>query len=337
MTDQRLASPLRRRGPQSRWWLMALGGLMLATSLALLARRLGWGAASGWVVPGLAFAAALVLVWSPLETAVQGDARRPDVVALFSKDAWVRVVLGLVLGIVTLVWFAQWRFTDDPLLRAVLMPIVIVVALALILAPWWLRLIRQVGVERERRVREFERAEIAAHLHDSVLQTLTLIRAKADDPDAVARLARAQERDLRAYLYQERRSVEDSVATALQRAVSEVEDAHGVAVDVVSVGDARTSEALRAGVRAAKEAVQNAARHGHEPISVYAELTADRYEIFVRDSGPGFDPSLVPADRAGIRNSIVGRTRRHGGDAAVASAPGGRTEVTITIPRKEER
>ncbi|MDN4471588.1 sensor histidine kinase [Demequina zhanjiangensis] len=337
MTDQRLATPLRRRAPQSRWWLVTLGGLLLAMSLTMLARRWGIVGAASWLVPAFAFSAALVLVWSPLESAVQSDARRPDVVALFSRDAWARVVLGIVLAILTLVWFSQQHFTDDPILRAVVVPVVAVVALALVLAPWWLRLIRQVGVERERRVREFERAEIAAHLHDSVLQTLTLIRAKADDPDAVARLARAQERDLRSYLYQDRRSEADSVATALQRAVSEVEDAYGVAIDVVSVGDAPTTDAMRAGVDAAKEAAQNAARHGSEPISVYAELTADRYELFVRDSGPGFDPSAVPEDRAGIRNSILGRSRRHGGDASIASTPGGRTEVTITIPRQEER
>ncbi len=337
MTDERLATPLRRRAPQSRWWLAMLGGLLLGMSLILLAHRWGFADVSAWVVPAFLFAVSLVLVWSPLESAVQSDARRPDVVALFSREAWARVVLGMALAIVTLVWFSRWEFSDDPILRALLMPVVIVVALALLLAPWWMRLIRQVGVERERRVREFERAEIAAHLHDSVLQTLTLIRAKAADPDAVARLARAQERDLRAYLYQDRRTEEESVAAALQKAVSEVEDARGVAVDVVHVGDAPTSQALRAAVKAAREAVQNAARHGQEPISVYAELTADRYEVFVRDSGPGFDPAAVPADRAGIRNSIVGRAHRYGGEATIASSPGGRTEVTISFPRQEER
>lgn len=337
MATTRLASPLRRRASASRWWLASLGLTFIGMSATLLAQRWGLDGVSGWLIPALLFAAALVLVWSPLETAVQTDARRPDVVALFSRDAWARVLLGLALAIGTLVWVAQWRFTEDPLLRGVLVPAIIVAALALLLAPWWLRLIRQVGVERERRVREFERAEIAAHLHDSVLQTLTLIRAKADDPAAVARLARAQERDLRSYLYQDRRSEADSVATALQAAVSGVEDAHGVAVDVVSVGDAPTTDALRAAVKAAREAVQNAARHGAEPISVYAELTESRYEVFVRDSGPGFDPSAVSADRAGIRHSILGRARRHGGDAVIASTPGGRTEVTITIPREEQR
>jgi signal transduction histidine kinase len=192
-------------------------------------------------------------------------------------------------------------------------------------------------VERERRVREFERAEIAAHLHDSVLQTLTLIRANASDPDAVARLARAQERDLRSYLYLERRSPQESVSAALAGALNEVEDAFGVALEVVSVGDAPTTPALAAAVSAAKEAATNAARHGVGPVSVYAELTRNGYEIFVRDSGPGFDPEDVPEDRLGIRNSIIGRVRRAGGDAVIRSAPGEPTEVTITVPREEQR
>jgi len=314
-----------------------LGLLMLTFALGLGAQRYGFDQFAPWALPALVFVAALVLVWSPLDGAVQSDPRRPDVVSLFSKDAWARVVVGVALSIGAVGWFAQWDFGERPLLRAILVPVTAVAAAALVLAPWWMRLIRQVAVEREQRVREFERAEIAAHLHDSVLQTLTLIRAKSQEPDTVARLARAQERDLRAYLYQERRSEEDSVATALTAAMSEVEDSHGVAIELVHVGDTPTSDSLRAVVRATREAATNAARHGLEPISVYAELTASAYQVFVRDSGPGFDPAAVDPDRAGIRHSIIGRVERHGGTAAVASAPGSRTEVSITMPRKDQR
>ena len=309
---------------------------MLAMAVALLARRLGVQQVSAWALPAIVFITALVLVWSPLDSAVQTDARRPDVNGLFSRDAWGRVVAGVVLAVGAVIWFAQWDFNGHPLTRAIVVPIVAVVAVALVPAPWWMRLLRQLTVEREQRVREFERAEIAAHLHDSVMQTLTLIRAKAHEPDTVARLARAQERDLRSYLYQERRSEAESVATALAVAMSEVEDAHGVAIDVVSVGDARTTVPLRAGVLAAREAATNAARHGREPISVYAELTDAAYEIFVRDSGPGFDPAAVPGDRAGIKNSIIGRAARHGGTATISSAQGSRTEVAISMPRRDK-
>jgi len=333
----RIARPLRREAQPASWWRALLGLLMLTFALGLVARRYGMDQLAPWALPAIVFIAALVLVWSPLDGAVQSDPRRPDVVSLFSRDAWARVVVGVGLAVAAVAWLAQWDFGNRPLLRAILVPVATVGAAALVLAPWWMRLIRQVSVEREQRVREFERAEIAAHLHDSVLQTLTLIRAKSQEPETVARLARAQERDLRAYLYQDRRSEADSVATALTTAMSEVEDAHGVAIELVHVGDAPTSDALRAVVRAAREAVTNAARHGNEPISVYAELTADAYDVFVRDSGPGFDPAAVDPDRAGIRHSIVGRVERHGGTAAVASAPGSRTEVSITMPRKEQR
>ncbi len=333
----RVARPLRREAAPSQWWRALLGFLMLCVATVLLAQRYGADEFTPWLVPLIVFIGALVLVWSPLESAVQSDARRPDVISLFSRDAWARVVVGIALVIGSIAWFAQWDFNERPLLRAIMVPVAAVAAGALVLAPWWMRLLRQVAVEREQRVREFERAEIAAHLHDSVLQTLTLIRAKAHDPDTVARLARAQERDLRAYLYQERRSTEDSVATALAAAMSEVEDAHGVEIEVVSVGDTATTPALRAAVRAAREAATNAARHGREPISVYAEITDAAYDIYVRDSGPGFDPSTVDPDRAGIRHSIVGRMSRHGGTASITSAPGARTEVAMNMPRREQR
>jgi signal transduction histidine kinase len=310
---------------------------MLGTAIVL---ALGEGdelAVPAWLIPAIIYAAALVLVWSPLDAVVAADARRPDVVSLVSRDAWVRIGSGLIVAAFAVWLFAVSDFTDSTLVRTWAVVVVSILATVLLLAPWWLRLIRQVTVERERRVREFERAEIAAHLHDSVLQTLTLIRANASDPETVARLARAQERDLRSYLYQDRRSPKESVAAALGAALNEVEDTHGVALEVVSVGDAPTTARLAAAVSAAKEAATNAARHGVGPISVYAELTARGYEIFVRDAGPGFDVAAVPEDRLGIRNSIVGRVRRAGGDAVIRSAPGEPTEVTITVPREEQR
>lgn len=242
----------------------------------------------------------------------------------------------MVLAAIALTWFSRWRFTDQPVLRAIILYPAMLLAVALLFAPWWMRLIRQVSVERLERVREFERAEIAAHLHDSVLQTLTLIRKSADDPKAVASLARAQERDLRSYLYQGRRTETQSVATALQAAIAQVEDAHAVAIEVVSVGDAPTSKRLKAAVAAAKEAASNAARHGREPISVYAELTDETYEVFVRDTGPGFNVKRVPAGRLGIRESIVGRVARHGGTATVTSKVGSPTEVHLSMPRRKD-
>ncbi|GAA5518896.1 hypothetical protein Lsed01_01330 [Demequina sediminis] len=332
----RLARPLERRSPAAQWWRATLGAVLLAFAATMLVHRYEWARLSWWLLPLLMFVVAVVLVWSPLENAAQLDARRPDK-GLFSRDAWLRAAAGLALALGALAWFGAGTAEWNPLVRFLVVPVVAILGVALVLAPWWLRLIRQVRVERERRVREFERAEIAAHLHDSVLQTLTLIRAKADDPEAVARLARAQERDLRSYLYQERRSTSESVATALAAVVAEVEDAHGIQVELVTVGDAPTSVPLAAAVQAVREAVVNAARHAHAPYSVYAEVTATSLEVFVRDGGPGFDPAAVPAGRLGICESIVGRVTRRGGTAEISSRPGGRTEVAITSPKEDPR
>ncbi|WP_143340433.1 sensor histidine kinase [Demequina sp. NBRC 110057] len=331
----RVARPLQRRRGAPVWW-RALGGVaMLAIAGVLAFDRWGGEDLPGWLIPLILFLVSLALTWSPLDGAFGQDPWRLDVSGLFRRDDWWRLLIGLALGITALWWFALWDYTDSMAVRSVVTTLVILLGLGLMLAPWWMRAIRQVSIERQARIREHERAEIAAHLHDSVLQTLTLIRARATDPDAVARLARAQERDLRAYLYGERRDPDASVATAVAEAIGEVEDAHSVVVDTVTVGDAPLTEDLRAAVAATREAAKNAARHGIGPISVYAELTADAFEVFVRDAGPGFDPRAIPDDRLGIRQSIIGRVERHGGHAEIHSSPGGRTEVALSIPRRE--
>ncbi len=335
MASTRIARPLDRASTAPQWWRGIVGLALVLIAVALYLVRAGFEELPPWIIPLLVFGVGLTLVWSPLDSAVADDARRPDVAGLFSRDAWVRFLLG-VAGVGWAGWWlATWEFTRSATTRAIVVPAVLTVALVLVFAPWWLRLIRQVSVERQQRVREFERAEIAAHLHDSVLQTLTLIRAKADDPEAVMRLARAQERDLRSYLYQGRRSAEESIATALDEVVSEIEVLNSVAVDLVTVGDGPTTTPMRAAVQAAREALHNAARHGRQPISIYAELSHHVLEVFVRDSGPGFDVDGVAPDRLGIAHSIVGRVARHGGKAVVSSAPGSVTEVHITVPREE--
>ncbi len=334
---ERIALPLERQGRPPTWPRLVVGAALLVAAITMAADRYNLTAIGPWMPPTAAFITGTALVWSPLDAASSRDSRRPDlIVGLFSREHLARVICGIALAGGAMWWFSRWQFTQQPVLRAIIVPPVILIGVGLLLAPWWMRLIRQVSVERMERVREFERAEIAAHLHDSVLQTLTLIRKSAGDADEVARLARAQERDLRSYLYQDRRTEAGSVATALAKAIAQVEDANSVAIDVVSVGDAPTDNCLRAALAAVKEAASNAARHGIAPISVYAELTADRYDVFVRDSGPGFNPKRVPADRLGIRESIIGRVARHGGTATVTSKPGTRTEVHISMPRKAE-
>jgi signal transduction histidine kinase len=209
-----------------------------------------------------------------------------------------------------------------------------VVGLALVVGPWVFRLASDLGAEREERIRVEERADVAAHLHDSVLQTLALIQKSSHDPATVARLARAQERDLRSWLYAGESTDESSLAGALRAAAAEVEDAHGISVDVVAVGDCELTEPLRPVVQATREAVTNAAKHaGTGRVDVYAEVSADAVDVFVRDRGAGFSLDEVPQDRYGVRRSILDRMERHGGTAEVRSAPGDGTEVRLHLPR----
>ncbi len=215
--------------------------------------------------------------------------------------------------------------------------LVVVAGLALVSAPWWLRMARDLAAERYARIREQERAEVAAHVHDSVLHTLTLIQRNVDDPREVAKLARAQERDLRSWLYRPVTDPDARIESALAAAAAEVEDAHGVAVDVVVVGDCPVDDGLRALLLASREAMVNAAKYaGDAPISLYAEVEPAQVTVFVRDRGPGFDLEDVPEDRLGLRQSVIGRMERHGGTAAVRSVAGEGTEIQLEMPRSDQ-
>jgi signal transduction histidine kinase len=207
--------------------------------------------------------------------------------------------------------------------------VVVAVALTLILAPFLWRLGRNLATERAARIRSQERAEVAAHLHDSVLQTLTLIQKRADEPEEIAALARRQERELRAWLVGDS-GLADGFAGALTEAAEAVEDGHRVSVDVVIVGDRRLDEGGAAVVGAAREAITNAAKFAASPISVYAEVDEAGIEAYVRDRGAGFDPDAVVAGRQGVRESIIGRMERHGGSAEINSSDAG-SEVVLRI------
>ncbi len=212
--------------------------------------------------------------------------------------------------------------------------IVVLLGLLVIIAPWGLRLWRELSAERRERILSQERADVAAHLHDSVLQTLALIQKQADDPRAVTKLARSQERDLRSWLYEGQAAVDESFKAALTRIAAEAEDAHGVPVEVVVVGDTRPDEPVIAVLAAVREAVTNAAKHSGAPlVDVYAEVEDSQIEVFVRDRGVGFDPDAVSTDRMGVRGSIVGRMERYGGKADIRSDAGKGTEVHLTLRR----
>jgi signal transduction histidine kinase len=215
--------------------------------------------------------------------------------------------------------------------------LLVVAALVLLFGPWWLRIARDLVVERQGRARAEERADIAAHMHDSVLQTLALIQRRAEDPQAVVQLARAQERELRSWLFEGRAPGDadvSSFAEGVRQIQRDVEARHGVPVEVVTVANCPLDEHLSALLAAAREATVNAAKwSGAAVISVYAEVEPDKVNIAVRDRGKGFDPAAVPGDRKGVAESIRGRMTRHGGEATVQSEPGEGTKVTLTMPR----
>jgi signal transduction histidine kinase len=205
-----------------------------------------------------------------------------------------------------------------------------------IFGPLILRMARSLTAERAERIRSQERAEISAHLHDSVLQTLALVQQRSADPKAVEALARRQERELRAWLG--RRAAPGGAATlggALEAVAGEVERDHGARVEVVSVGEVALDDRAQALVAATREAMVNAAKFGGDSVvDVFAEAGPERIEVFVRDRGPGFDPAAVAEDRRGVRESIIGRMERHGGRAVINSRPGEGTEVELSMPVK---
>ncbi|MEP7180535.1 MAG: ATP-binding protein, partial [Pseudonocardiales bacterium] len=210
--------------------------------------------------------------------------------------------------------------------------VVTVVGMALLTGPWWMRMMTQLTVERSERIRSQERADIAAHLHDSVLQTLALIQRNSGSPREVTRLARGQERELRSLLYGSR-TASGQLADELRQAAGEVEDDYAISVETVVVGDAALDDGLAAAAAAAREALVNAAKHaGVTEVSLYAEVEPDAVSIFIKDRGVGFDLDAVAPDRQGVRGSIIGRIERHGGDVKLRSQPGGGTEVEIRMP-----
>ncbi|MET7400090.1 PspC domain-containing protein [Dactylosporangium sp. NPDC005572] len=203
----------------------------------------------------------------------------------------------------------------------------------LALAPLLYRMFTQLSAEREARVREQERADIAAMIHDQVLHTLALIQRNAGDVKEVQRLARGQERTLRNWLYKPTASPMEKLGAALEEASAEVEDTFAVAVETVVVGDLDVDEKIAAIVAAAREALVNAAKHAKvQTISLYAEVEPDCVSVFVRDRGVGFDLKAVDDDRHGVRGSIMSRMRRHGGKAEIRSTPGDGTEVRLSMP-----
>lgn len=279
---------------------------------------------SPWMQIGLPLAVMAIgatVVWTRVQPS--GRLRRDGM-------QWTALLLGLLLVLVGVVGLAATGLGVQSVLRVSAVALLLLVGVGLITMPWIAGLYRELMAERQERVRSQTRAEMATQVHDSVLQTLTLIRKHADDPDRVVRLARAEERHLRAWLYDPAGDPDQTLSAALAAIAGRVEKDYPVTVEVVCVGDAELTETGQAIVGAASEAVLNAAKHAGGTISVYAEVDGG-IRVYVRDRGPGFDQAAVPDDRRGISESIQGRMRRAGGTCEIRSGERG-TEVVLEAP-----
>jgi signal transduction histidine kinase len=323
---------------------LAAGLASLLVVLLLIASVLGasWLGNLAW--PLVITVAGLVLIWRNAPADEQAALRRlAEPLLGLSADnrrSWpvlrVSVASLLLIGGLLIVLFGRkGRASLYPLESAVL----VLAAIVVVLGPWWLRIARDLVVERQARARAEERADMAARVHDSVLQTLALIQRRADEPQQVIQLARAQERELRSWLFDGRApgSVDDqgmTVAAGVRLIQHEVEAQHLIAVEAVTVGDCELDDDLSALLAAAREATVNAAKwSGADVVSLFAEVEPTSVSLFVRDRGRGFDPDGVPEDRKGLAESIHARMVRRGGSATVRSAPGEGTEVSLTMPR----
>ena len=321
--------------------VLAIGCIVLGVILLVRASGVWFNDAFVW--PLLLAGVGLGVIW---RQASDDDRSRPGILDHLPRPgapaldlgprraALARVGVGVALVVSGVGAFLAASDAFSAVRQGVLASAAIVGGLALITGPFWVRMGRDLASERRKRIRSEERAEVAAHLHDSVLQTLALIQRNAEDPRAVVTMARRQERELRGWLF-ENDQVQpgaDTLAAGLARAGEEVEGLTGVSIDVVAVGDLPLDDRLRALVAAAREAMVNAAKwSGDDTVSVYAEVRDGETSVFVRDWGSGFDLDAVAPDRHGVRESIMERMARHGGKAVVRTSPGDGTEVELRM------
>lgn len=309
--------------------LVLVGALLALGGLALLGQRAGLDLRLGVLLPLLVIAAGAVIGLSQLDAA-----RRNRWLAGSGWQAVARLGLGVAVtaagGVALVTRDAPVRQTWD----IVLAVLVVLLGTALLVAPWAFRVVSELRAEQAARARADERADMAAHLHDSVLQTLALIQRQAGDNTKVATLARAQERELRSWLYGGGASGATTLSGALAEVIDDVEAAHGIPVDLVMTGEREMDDPAQALVRALREALANAVRHGSPPVSVYIEAGPEGVEAFVRDHGPGIDLDAIPEDRHGVRESIIARMDRHGGQARLRVRDPG-TEWILTLPPPE--
>lgn len=320
---------------------VAIGlGVLLIQSMVF--GSTGVAGTAGWLVAIIAVGAGVIWHQSTPERRRQWSENMPvpwlgAVLEESDRRAFVLRFIGggvlVAVGVVGVVAVYSPQANFDAVANGVIFALVGLAGVGVVAAPVLWRMFNQLRTEREGRIREQERAELAAMVHDQVLHTLALIQRNAADVKTVQRLARGQERSLRSWLYKPTGSPTERFAAALEQAAAEVEDTFAISVETVVVGDRETDERVGALVAAAREALVNAARHAKvETVSLYAEVEPEQVSVFVRDRGAGFDPANVEDHRHGVRGSIIGRMDRHGGRAEIRSKPGDGTEVRLIMP-----
>ncbi|MFF9338754.1 MULTISPECIES: PspC domain-containing protein [unclassified Streptomyces] len=329
----------RRLRKPDRGQILALIALAIGAAIFIANLRID-GETGRYVWPSLLIGVGVVLVWRQADNA-RAETWKGRTVKHGRGFHLVRGLVGVALVGTGLAVFVVVRGSIAQIGTALTAAVAVLTGIALLAGPWLIRMSQDLTAERTLRIRAQERAEVAAHVHDSVLHTLTLIQRNADDPGEVRRLARAQERELRNWLYKPEGTGRDeepeTLAEAVKRSAAEVEDKHGVPLEVVVVGDCPLDEKLTAQMQAAREAMVNAAKYGGEggAVQVYAEVEGRTVFVSVRDRGPGFDLDEVPEDRMGVRESIIGRMQRNGGTARLRAVPGGGTEVELEMERAD--
>jgi len=325
--------------------VLAFSTAVLAVLLVLQALGLNGFGIPAWTV--LSGAVGALVVWrgaSPAELVRLREAvNAAPVIGSTPDKGWrlfaTRALIGAFLIIFGIAELSRAGSFSGAAFAVLIGAVAFVGGFLVLFAPWWARTLRDLSTERRERVRAEERADMASHVHDSVLQSLLLIQKSAGDPAEVTRLARIQERELRHWLFNpamlgRRADQPATFAVAMADIEREVEDTYGVGIELILVGDCPMDGPTTALVGACREASVNAAKwSGCTEVTVFAEVEHDAVSVFVRDLGQGFEPSQVPEDRKGIASSMVDRMARHGGRVTVSSAPGTGCEVALVLPR----
>ncbi|MDR1033793.1 MAG: hypothetical protein LBL41_03375 [Bifidobacteriaceae bacterium] len=213
---------------------------------------------------------------------------------------------------------------------------------------------------KSRKISNLQKDDLSRYLHDNVLQTLALIDKVADDSAKVRKLARAQESELREFLYQggKGRLANENVPffTRIRLAAETLAEESGVEVTIATDSDGMRADELVIDEHIAEEitaafteCVKNAIQHGAPPINVYQSAErislaenaragssnnkkkGIRLQVFVRDHGNGFNIDKIPNERFGVKKSIISRMEQLGGEATVRSKRKWGTEIELCI------